>query len=52
MPDVDALGDRQGVFDLDAEISDRAIKLGVAKQQLHRPNVASLPIDERRLGSA
>ena len=49
---VDFLGDAQRVVQFDAEVSDRAIHLGVAKQELDRSEVASLPIDQRGLGPA
>ena len=34
---------REGVVDLDAEISDRALDLGVTEQELDRPQVAGAP---------
>jgi hypothetical protein len=49
--DVDLLGDRERVIDLDAKVSDRALHLGVAKEQLNRPEVSGSPIDQGRLGS-
>ena len=41
--DVDLLGDLDGVVDLDAEVSNRALDLRMAEQQLHRSQVARLP---------
>lgn len=49
--DVDLFGDGKRVIDLDAEVSDGALHLGVAKEQLNRPEIAGTPIDQRRLGS-
>ena len=37
--DLRLLRDLQGVVDFDAQVADRRFKLGVAKQQLHRPQV-------------
>jgi hypothetical protein len=42
----------QCIIDFDAEISDRAFDFSVAKQELHGSEIASAPIDQRRLGSA
>jgi hypothetical protein len=49
--DVDLLGDRERVIDLDAEVSDRTLHLGVAKEQLNRPAVSGSPVDHSRLDS-
>ena len=49
--DVDLLGDRERVVNLDAEVPDRALDLGVAKEQLNRPEVSGSPVDQSRLGS-
>jgi hypothetical protein len=49
--DVNLLGDREGVIDLDAEVSDRALHLGVPEEQLNRAEVPGSPIDQGRLGS-
>jgi len=35
--DVDLLGDGERVVNLDAAVPDRALHLGVAKEQLNRP---------------
>jgi hypothetical protein len=55
--DVDLLCDRQGVFDLDSEVSDGALQhgalqLGVAEQDLNRAYVACAAVDQRRLRAA
>ena len=44
--DIYLLGDRQGVVNLDAEITHCALDLGVTKQQLHRSEVAGPAIDQ------
>jgi hypothetical protein len=45
--DLCALGPRQGIFNVDAEISHGALDLGVAKKDLHRFEVAGLFVDGR-----
>jgi hypothetical protein len=50
--DLDLLGDLNSIVDLDAKISNRALNLRVAQQQLHRTQIASSPVDQSRLGSA
>lgn len=50
--DVDLLGDAQGVVEFDAEVSGRAVHLGMTKQELDRSEVASLPVGQRGLGPA
>jgi hypothetical protein len=40
------------VVHLDAEIANRALNLGMAKQQLHGTQIASSAVDQRCLGSA
>ncbi len=47
--DVDLLGDAQRVVEFDPKVSDRAINLGVSKQELDSPKIASLPVDQRSL---
>jgi hypothetical protein len=42
---------REGIVDLNAEVSDGAFDFGVAKQKLHGPQVASSTVDQRRLCS-
>jgi hypothetical protein len=49
--DVDLLGDGERVVDLNTEIPDRALHLGVPKEQLSRAEVPGSPIDQGRLGS-
>ena len=48
---VDALGEAPGVLDLDAEVTDRAVHLRVAEQQLDGAQVASLLVELRDLRS-
>jgi hypothetical protein len=36
----------QGIIHFDAQISDRAFDLGVAKQKLDGPEIASPPVDK------
>jgi hypothetical protein len=36
---------REGIIDLDAEVSDGAFDFGVAEQELHGPQVAGSTID-------
>jgi hypothetical protein len=38
------------VPDVNAEMSDRALDLGVRQQDLDRPQIASRFVDDRRLG--
>src|SRR4051794_27091576 len=40
---------RERVIHLDAEISDRALDLGVTEQELDRPQVAGAPVDQGSL---
>ena len=47
--DIDLFRYGQGVINLDAEVSDGA-DLGVAEQELHRPQVTSAPVDQGRFG--
>jgi hypothetical protein len=49
--DVDLLGDGERIIDLDAEVSDRALHLGVPEEELNCPEVPDSPIDQRRLGA-
>jgi hypothetical protein len=46
---VDLLGDFDGVIDLDAEIADGALDLGVSEQELHRSQISRPPVDQHRL---
>jgi hypothetical protein len=41
--DIDLFRYGQGVINLDAEVSGGAFDLGVAEQELHRPQVTSAP---------
>jgi hypothetical protein len=50
--DIDLFGYREGIIDFDPEVSDGAFDFGVAKQELHGPQVASSAVDQRRLGSS
>jgi hypothetical protein len=47
---VGLLGYRESIIDLDAEIADSALNLGVTKQQLNSPQIASAALDQRGLG--
>ena len=47
---VGLLGDGQSVIDLDTEIANRALDLGVTEQQLDGPQIAGAAIDQRGLG--
>jgi hypothetical protein len=49
--DVDLLGDGKCIINLDAEVPDGALHLGVAKEQLNRPEVSGSPVDQSHLGS-
>ena len=49
---VDLLGYRQSVIDLDTKITKRALDLGMAKQQLDGPQIAGAAIYQRGLGPA
>ena len=48
--DVDFLRDLDRVVDLDAEVANRALDLGVAKQELNGSKVPGSSVDQRRLG--
>ena len=43
--DFNLLGYRKSVINIDAEISDCALDLGMAEQELYRSQVASTPVD-------
>lgn len=49
---IDGFGDGEGVVEIDAEISDGAIHLRVAEEELDGAQVASLLVDLGDLGSA
>ena len=42
----------QGIVHFDPEISDRAFELGVAKQKLDCPEIASASVDQSSFGSS
>jgi hypothetical protein len=46
--DVDLLGDGERVVNLDAEVPDRALHLGVAKEPLNRPELPGPPVNQSR----
>ena len=48
---VDLLSERKRVVDLDAEVSNGALELGVTEQKLHGPQVAGAAVDPRCLGT-
>ena len=50
--DVNLLRYRERVIDLNAQISDGALDLCVAEQELDGPKIAGAPIDQRRLRSS
>jgi hypothetical protein len=49
--DLRLLRDLERVVDVDPEIAHRVLDLGMAEQQLHRPQVLGLSVDQRRLRS-
>ncbi len=49
---IGLLGQDQGVVDLDAEVADGALQLGVAEQELTGAQVAGALVDQRHLGAA
>ena len=49
--DVDLLGNRERVVDLDAEVPHCALDLGVTKEQLNAAQVAGPSVDQRCVGS-
>lgn len=50
--DVDPFSDTQRIFKFHAQVTHRAIDLGVAEQQLHCAEVSSLPVNLRRFGTS
>jgi hypothetical protein len=50
--DLRLLGNREGVIDLNAQVSHCRLQLGVSKQQLDGAQVLRAPIDQRRLGAS
>jgi hypothetical protein len=49
---VDLLGYGQGVIDLNSEIADCALNLGVSQQQLNCSKVSRFLVDQGCLGAA
>jgi len=49
--DVDLFSYREGIIDLDAEVSDGAFDFGVTEQELHGPQVLGSTINKCRLRS-
>ena len=49
--DVDLFRYRDGIIHLNAKIFNRAFNLSVAEQELDSSQIASTPIDQRRLRS-
>ena len=47
--DLRFLCERQGVFDVDTEVADRALDLGMPEQDLYGAQVARLLVDYRGL---
>jgi hypothetical protein len=47
---VDLFGYRESIINLDTEIADRALDLGMTEQQLDGPQIAGATIDQRGLG--
>ena len=50
MLDFHALSKGKRILDVDAEIANSALNLGMAEQNLHGTEVAGLLVDDRRLG--
>jgi hypothetical protein len=42
----------QGIIYFDAQISDRAFDLGVAKQKLDGPEISRAPVDQGSFGAS
>jgi hypothetical protein len=49
--EIDARRDLQGIINIDAEVSHRALKLGVSEQELDSPQVAGVAVNEGGLGA-
>jgi hypothetical protein len=47
-----ALGQREGILDINAKVADRALNLRMAKQNLHGAQVSRLLVDDRRFRPA
>jgi len=48
--DFDLFSNREGIVDIDSQVADRALDLGVAKQELNGSKITRPPIDQSRLG--
>ena len=49
--DLDSLRDGEGIFQVNAEIPDGAVHLGVSKEELNSAQIACLAVDLRNLRS-
>ena len=49
--ELDLLRQAQRIVDLDPEIADRTLDLGMSEKQLDRSQIAGLAVDLRRLGA-
>jgi hypothetical protein len=49
--DINLLGNRERIVDLDTKVSDGALHLRVAQEELYCPQIASAPVDQRGLGA-
>tara|TARA_B100000029_G_scaffold219562_1_gene217270 strand:+ start:577 stop:753 length:177 start_codon:yes stop_codon:yes gene_type:complete len=49
--DISLFSQLQRVIDLDTEISDGALDLGMTEQQLDRPQTVCTAVNHRRLGA-
>jgi hypothetical protein len=47
--DLELLGNGKRIVDIDPEIPDRALDLGVTEQELDGSEIAGSPVDHRRL---
>lgn len=52
LSDLDALRQDKSILNVDPEIPDRVLDLGVTKQNLDRPQISGCPVDHGRLGAA
>ncbi len=50
--DVDLLGYGERIIDFDSEVTDRALNLRVAKQELNCSKISRFLVNQRCLGSA
>lgn len=50
--DLNALGDRQCIIQLNTKIADRAVHLGVTKKKLNGSEVTCLLVNLRHFGSS